>query len=80
MLEVTDTTITERTQVWSVPDAAGAYLRVGRGTSGDSHHQDNEYMDDGEVRSFAVWDRVLTDSEMTNIVNVLDNKGKLIVE
>lgn len=75
----TSTTLTERTSTWDIPDDKGVFMRVGRGASGDSNHQDFEYMDNGEVRSIAVWNRVLTESEMKDICSVLDNDGSLIV-
>ena len=37
-------------------------------------------MDDGEVRSLAVWGRVLSETEMKEVCDVLDNDGQLIVE
>jgi len=70
---------TERTYQWAIPDNQAANTRLARGASGDANHQDYEYLDDGEVRSIAVWGRILTESEMKDICGILDNDGGLIV-
>ena len=75
----TSTTRTLRASDYKIPDNQAAYTRLGRGSSGDSNHQDYEYMDDGEVRSLWVWNRVLSEAEMKDICNVLDNSGGQVV-
>ena len=75
----TSSTRTLRTSQWEIPDNQASYTRLGRGSSGDANHQDFEYMDNGEVRSIAVWGRVLSQNEMTDICTILDTDGGLIV-
>lgn len=66
----------------SIPAAPGIWTRVGRGAPGDANHQDNEYLGSnaspGLVRSLAVWDRNLLDSELEQVVATLDTDGGLL--
>ena len=82
LYEVDTSTATNRITLWSMPSwgATAQFFRIGRGASGDSNHQDDEYLDDGEVRSVAIWNRVLDTSEMVEIVKVLDTDGGLLVQ
>jgi len=70
---------TRRIVVNQVVSDQSIYFRLARGTSGDNNHQDFEYLDDGDVRSVAVWGKKLTQSTMKSICDTLDNKGALIV-
>ena len=76
----TSSTRTERCFLNGTPGTAAAYTRLARGTSGDANHQDYEYLDNGEVRSIAIWNRVLTEQEMKDICAKLDNDGERLVE
>ena len=69
----------EKIVINSVPDANGIYTRLARGTSGDANHQDYEYLDNGDVRSIAIWQKALTPTEMKSICDIIDNDGGLIV-
>ena len=64
----------------TLPNADGDATRFGRGASGDGHHQDNEYMADGDIRSVAIWERALSTSEMEDIADFLDNEGGTITQ
>jgi hypothetical protein len=68
----------------TLPNADGDAIRFGRGSSGDGHHQDNEYLgtatDPGYIRSVAVWERALSTSDMEDISDFLDNQGGLLVQ
>ena len=71
--------VIERCGEYRIPDTIFDYLRIANGTSGDGNHQAGEYLDDGDVRSIAWWNRVISSSEMIDIVNTLNVKGMLIV-
>ena len=79
LYETTSSTDTLRITNYNMPSNNASYFRVGRGSSGDANHQDDEYMDDGEVRSIAIWDRELSSAERKSIADKLDNDGGLIV-
>ena len=56
----------------------GIYFRLGRGASGDSNHQDNEYIGDGSVRTCGIWDNILSPIKMMDIAKGFENGGLLI--
>lgn len=73
-------TRTLRATVEAIPDKEGQYIRLGRGAAGDANHQDSEYMaNNSEIRSLAIWSRVLTEVEMKQICVALDTDGGLLV-
>lgn len=69
------------TRIQRLDSASGIvpYFRIARGASGDSNHQDYEYMNNGTVRSCAIWHSHLTEAAMISICGVLDDVGGLIV-
>lgn len=75
---VTGSSIINQITNSALPSRKGRWLRIGRGASGDSNHQDNEYLDDGEVRSVAIWNRVLTESEMQGVCSALESGGLIV--
>ncbi len=75
----TATACAQRAQSLQAATGITPYLRVGRGASGDSNHQDFEYMGNGEVRSVAIWHRILSESDRISICGVLDTDGGLLV-
>ena len=64
------------------PSALGSWIRLGRGAPGDANHQDFEFLgtnaNPGEIRSLAIWDRILLDAELVELVSDLDVDGGLI--
>lgn len=79
MLSFDSTGVTTLVSAVYTAPTTGQFFRVGRGAVGDSNHQDNEYLEDGSVRSVAVWSRVLLDSELQAIADSLDVDGGLLV-
>ncbi|RLC78696.1 MAG: hypothetical protein DRI61_09450 [Chloroflexi bacterium] len=79
LYECDDTTRTQRATRPQVPSSVAQYIRIARGTAGDANHQDDEYMDDGEIRSIGCWSRILSEATMKNICDALDNDGVLLL-
>jgi hypothetical protein len=78
LLDVTSTTVTKVIDFHDTIRSKGIYFRLGRGASGDANHQDYEYMDDGAVRTVGIWDRILSDAQMTDIVTNFESGGLLV--
>jgi len=78
LFETDDTTDNQRLQFSNLPSADASYTRLARGASGDSNQQNYEYLDDGEIRSLAIWNKALTQTERINICKKL-NSGYLIL-
>ena len=79
LYDVTSSTVIDRITIPSVPSSDASYIRYARGTAGDPNHQDSEYMDDGTIYNNTIWDRVLSEAEMKDIVKTLGTTGGQVV-
>jgi len=75
---VTSATLTNIDDRSAIPNNNAAYFRLARGTAGDSNHQDNEYLDNGDVAQICIWERVLTDGEQKAVAKKIDDENMLI--
>jgi len=78
LAKATTWTAQSKTSIGRVPGSAGTAIRVGNGFYGDNNHQNNEQLDNGKVRSVAVWEKALTAAEMEAIAESLNDDGGLL--
>ena len=76
--ENTATTDSQVNQRADTPNGNATFTRLARGASGDDNQQDNEYLNDWDIRCFYIYSRPLSADERKIIAKTLENWYQLI--